>query len=90
MSQSPAEIIHDYGPFPDVDAVHGVTYDGLHVWFATGNRLSALDPANGQTLRSIDVTANAGTAFDGEHLYQIAEDRIQKIDPQTGDVVSTC
>src|SRR5215468_5707179 len=84
-----AEIIREYGPFPGVDNVGGVTYDGQRVWFAAGETLRALDPASGETLRSIDVTAHAGTAFDGRHLFQIAEDRIQKIDPTTGRVVAT-
>ncbi|TFH88761.1 glutamine cyclotransferase [Billgrantia azerbaijanica] len=89
MNRSPAQILREYGPFPGVDCVHGVTYDGRHVWLATGDTLSALDPTSGETLRSIAVTANAGTAFDGEHLFQIAEDRIQKIDPHSGRVVDT-
>ncbi|MBA4360797.1 MAG: PQQ-binding-like beta-propeller repeat protein [Pseudomonas mandelii] len=89
MKQSSAEIIHEYGPFPGVDAVHGVSYDGEHVWFASGEKLNALDPVSGKTPRSIDVAAHAGTAFDGRHLYQIAEDRIQKIDPSNGRVLGT-
>ena len=89
MKHSTAEILREYGPFPGVDKVHGVTWDGQHVWFAVGEKLTALDPANGQTVRSIDVAAHAGTAFDGEHLYQLAEDRIQKIDPHTGQVLNT-
>jgi glutamine cyclotransferase len=89
MNRSTAEIIREYGPFPGVDHVHGVTYDGHNVWFAAGGTLQAFDPANGQTLRSIDVAAHAGTAFDGRHLYQLAEDRIQKIDPQSGEVLAT-
>jgi glutamine cyclotransferase len=89
VNRSAAEIVREYGPFPGVDRVHGVTYDGQHVWLAVGDRLTALDPANGTTLRSIDVAARAGTAFDGRHLFQIAEDRIQKIDPQTGRVLAT-
>ena len=72
-----------------MDDVHGVTYDGERVWFAAGDKLSALDPASGQTLGSINVAAHAGTAFDGKHLFQIAEDRIQKIDPNTGNVLGT-
>ena len=55
MKQSSAEIIHEYGPFPGVDAVHGVSYDGEHVWFASGEKLNALDPVSGKTPRSIDV-----------------------------------
>ncbi|NRP19421.1 hypothetical protein LPJGGPFB_02677 [Ensifer adhaerens] len=89
MKRTAAEIIREYGPFPGADQVHGVTFDGRHVWFATGDRLNALDPESGETVRSIDVAAHAGTAFDGEYLYQIAEDRIRKIDPKTGQIVAT-
>jgi len=89
MKRSAAEILREYGPFPDVDGVHGVTHDGRHVWFASGDKLNALDPASGKVLRSIDVAAHAGTAFDGQHLFQIAEERIQKIDPKTGRVLAT-
>jgi len=31
MKRSTAEIIREYGPFPGIDHVHGVTYDGRHV-----------------------------------------------------------
>ena len=89
MRQSAAEIIHEYGPFPGIDHVHGLTFDGRHVWFASGDRLNALDPESGKTVRAIEVPAHAGTAFDGEHLFQIAEDRIQKIDPKSGRVLAT-
>src|SRR3954468_18248642 len=89
MKSSTAKIVREYGPFPGVDNVAGVTYDGQNIWFASGDKLNALDPASGKTVRSIDVAAHAGTAFDGEHLFQIAEDRIQKIHPNTGRVLST-
>jgi len=89
MNRSAAEIVREYGPFPGVDHVHGVTYDGQRVWFAAGDKLQALDPVSGEMERSIDVPANAGTAFDGEHVFQIAGDRIQKIDPKTGRVLAT-
>jgi glutamine cyclotransferase len=89
VKQSKAEILREYGPFPGADRVDGVTYDGQHVWFASGDKLSAFDPAVGVVARSIDVAAHAGTVFDGRHLFQIAEDRIQKIDPKTGEVLST-
>jgi glutamine cyclotransferase len=89
MIRSAAEILREYGPFPGVDQVGGVTFDGERVWFASGDRLNALDPASGKIVRSIDVAAHAGTAFDGERLYQLAEDRIQKIDPKTGNVLAT-
>ncbi len=89
MTRSAAEILREYGPFPGADRVNGVTYDGRHVWFASGDRLNALDPASGKTVRVIDVAAHAGTAFDGTNLFQIAEERIQKIDPKTGHVLAT-
>jgi glutamine cyclotransferase len=89
MKQSAAEIVREYGPFEGVDTVHGLTWDGQQVWYASGEKLNALDPESGKTSRSIDVAAHAGTAFDGTNLFQIAEDRIQKIDPRTGQVLST-
>ena len=89
MKHSAAEILREYGPFPDVDAVHGLTFDGQQIWFASGDKLNALDPATGKTTSSFNVAAHAGTAFDGQHLFQIAEDRIQKIDPKTGQVLNT-
>ena len=89
MRRSNAEIIREYGPFPGVDSVAGVTYDGQNVWFAAGDKLTAFDPASGKTTHSIDVAAHAGTAFDGQYLYQIAEDRIHKIDPKTGRVLGS-
>jgi glutamine cyclotransferase len=89
MKKSAAKIVQEYGPFPGVDQVAGVTYDGQRVWIAVGDKLSAFDPASGKMLQSIDVAAHAGTAFDGRHLFQIAEARIQKIDPKTGQVLAT-
>jgi glutamine cyclotransferase len=89
MKRSAAEILREYGPFPGIDRVNGVTFDGRHVWFASGDKVNALDPASGKVVRSIEVAGHAGTAFDGRHLFQIAEDRIQKIDPKTGHVLAT-
>jgi glutamine cyclotransferase len=84
-----AEVVREYGPFPGVERVNGVTFDGALVWFASGDKLHALEPATGKIVRAIDVPAHAGTAFDGKHLYQIAESRIQKIDAKTGRVLAT-
>lgn len=89
MKRSNAQILREYGPFPGADRVDGVTYDGEHVWFASGDRLNAFDPASGDAARTIEVAAHAGTAFDGKHLFQITEDRILKIDPKSGRVLST-
>lgn len=85
----PAEIVREYGPFPGVPRVHGVSFDGARVWFASGQQLRALDPDSGRVVRTLDVPCDAGTAFDGRHLFQIAGDRIQKIDPATGEILST-
>ena len=89
MRRSQADIVREYGPFPGVDHVHGVTFDGERVWFADGARLNALDPESGDVVRSLDIAAHAGSAFDGRHLFQLVEDRIQKIDPATGEVLAT-
>src|SRR3546814_8353093 len=89
MKKSNASILREYGPFANVDAVHGVTFDGRHIWLAAGDTLKTLDPDNGTVLRSIDVAAHAGTAFDGRHLFQIDAGRISKVDPETGKVLST-
>ncbi|HBQ34170.1 MAG TPA: glutamine cyclotransferase [Ochrobactrum anthropi] len=89
MKHSTAEIIREYGPFPDADDVAGVSFDGNKVWFATGKKLNALDPESGEILRSLDVAADAGTAFDGEHLFQSGDSVIRKIDPKTGEIVTT-
>ena len=89
MNEAKAEIFREYGPFPGVEGVHGVTWDGGQVWFASDGKLNELDPASGRILRSIDTAADAGTAYDGRHLYQIGEKSIHKIDPKTGRVIRT-
>ncbi|MGC2636619.1 MAG: glutamine cyclotransferase [Acidobacteriaceae bacterium] len=89
MKRPAADVVGEYGPFPGAERVHGVTWDGERVWFASGDKLNAIDPASGQAVRSFDVAAHAGTAFDGRHFFQIAEDRIQKIDPASGRVIAT-
>ncbi|RQR84423.1 MULTISPECIES: glutamine cyclotransferase [Burkholderia] len=89
MKRSTADIFREYGPFPGVDGVHGVTFDGQRVWFASGDKLNALDPERGTTVRALAVAAHAGTAFDGRYLFQIVEDRIEKIDPDSGRVLAT-
>jgi glutamine cyclotransferase len=88
MKRSAANIIREY-TFPDVSTVHGVSYDGTHIWIATGDTLNAIDPDSGNTVRKLDVQAQAGTAYDGKHLFQIFGDRIQKVDPATGKVLAT-
>ncbi len=89
MKRSTAEVEREYGPFPGVDQVHGVTWDGQQVWFASGEKLNAFDPDSGNAVSSIDVAAHGGTAFDGKHLFQLGEASIQKIDPETGRILAT-
>jgi glutamine cyclotransferase len=89
MNKSTAEVVTEYGPFPGVENVAGVTFDGANLWFASGDKLNAVDPGSGKLKRSIEVPAHAGCAFDGRHLYQLADSRIQKIDPETGKVLSS-
>ena len=89
MKRAAAEVLREYGPFPGVEKVHGLTFDGKNVWFASGDKLNALDPESGKTVRTIDVPAHAGTAFDGQYLFQIFEKRIQKVDPKSGRVLAT-
>lgn len=89
MKRSNAEVVREYGPLPSVSTVHGLTYDGQHVWFASGDHLQALDPDSGEIVRKLDIPASAGTAFDGRYLYQIDGEQIRKIDPQSGAVLGT-
>ena len=89
MKRTAANIVREYGPFPDIASIHGVTYDGSHIWIATGDTLNAIDPASGIAVRALDVPAHAGTAFDGRYLFQISGDRIQKVDPNTGDIIAS-
>lgn len=88
MKQTSAAIVREYA-FPDVSTVHGVSFDGAHIWIATGDSLHAVDPDSGETVRKLNVSAQAGTAFDGRYLFQIFGDRIQKVDPASGAVVAT-
>lgn len=89
MNRSNAEILAEYGPFPGAEKVHGVTFDGKRIWYASGEKLNAIDIDSGKPVDSIKVPAQAGTAFDGRYLFQIADDEIQKIDPKTGTVLGT-
>ena len=87
--RQPAQIVREYGPFPDVQRVGGVTHDGRQVWAATGPALQAFDPDSGAPTRRLDCAADAGTAFDGKHLWQITESRIDKIDAASGRVLGS-
>ena len=42
-------------PVRGAEQVHGVTFDGTHVWFASGDELHALDPQSGRIVRTLEV-----------------------------------
>ena len=62
MKHRTAEIIREFGPFPGIDDIAGVSFDRERVWFASGDRLNALDPESGEITGSIATAADAGTA----------------------------
>ncbi|HEV6964992.1 hypothetical protein [Roseateles sp.] len=84
-----AEILREYGPFAGAGHIHGISFDGSHVWAATGAQLLAIEPEGGSVARTLAAACDAGTAFDGSHLWQIAESRIDKIDPHSGEVLAS-
>ena len=69
MKRTAATIVREYGPFPDVTHVHGVSYDGTNVWIATGDTLNAIDTASGKMVRALDVPAHAGTGRNCRFLW---------------------
>src|SRR5580692_7323212 len=91
--KSRAKILREYGPFPGVDHVAGVTYDGEHVWFASGDKLNALNPKTGKKVRTIDVAAHAGSGLAWAEgtlwVGQYRNRKIHQIDPETGAVLRT-
>lgn len=89
IEATPAEIIREYGPYPDASHVRGVTFDGKDVWFAAGDHVQSFDPKSGRAGRTLPVQADAGTAYDGHYLYQIAGNEIHKVDPASGAVVAS-
>ncbi|RYZ02255.1 MAG: glutamine cyclotransferase [Myxococcales bacterium] len=84
-----AEVLREYGPFPEADSVAGVTFDGQRAWLAAGTHLQAFDPQTGEAGHRLPALSDAGTAFDGKHFYQITGRVIQKLDAKTGKVLAT-
>jgi streptogramin lyase len=89
MSRTEVEIEREYGPFPNEPRIHGVSFDGERVWFASGNKLQAFDPKSGKPTHALDIPSDAGVAFDGKHLYQLADGQIHKVDPKSGRILAT-
>ncbi len=65
MKRSKAEILQEYGPFPIPSRWPASPSMAGTSGSPPADRLNALDPESGKTVRSIDVAAHAGTAFDG-------------------------
>jgi outer membrane protein assembly factor BamB len=86
---APAQILREYGPFPEGENAHGVTFDGERAWVATGAHLQSFDPRTGAPGPRFAVAADAGTAFDGRHFYQLTGKVIQKLDAKSGAVLGT-
>jgi streptogramin lyase len=84
-----AEVVAEYGPFPDGETVGGVSFDGERAWFAAGTHLQSFDPKTGKAGSRLSTGADAGTAFDGRHLWQITGGVINKLDPKSGAVLAT-
>jgi len=83
-------VVKEHRPFGPTDerSVHGVTFDGKHVWFARDNELIAFDPEKQEVVKQFSIPgAGAGTAFDGKHIYQLAKTEILVVDPSDGSVV---
>jgi outer membrane protein assembly factor BamB len=84
----PAEILAEFD-IPGVTQIHGVTFDGTHIWFAgstaKGDDLHCVDPTTGKLVRRLGRTdCSCGLAFDGKHLWQVCADGLHQIDRQTG------
>jgi len=89
VSASKAEILREYGPFPDTEKVGGVTFDGRLAWLAAGAHLQSFDPTTGVAGDRFPVAADAGTAFDGHHFFQLTGEVIQKLDAKSGKLLAT-
>ena len=99
MKRSAAEIILEYGPFPGVDRVGGVTYDGQRVWIAAGDRLNAVDPESGKLSAMGHVSCGGKTprnfAIDPTGKWLLAANQnsnnicVFRIDPSSGKLEAT-
>lgn len=84
-----AEIVAEFS-VPGATCIHGVTFDGTHVWCAAGpsGDLHCIDPATGALVRKLGRSdCDSGLAFDGKNLWQICGKRIDCIDRATGKTI---
>ena len=93
MKQSAAQILREYGPFAGVDKVHGVTWDGQHLFQIAEDRIQKIDPQSGRVLATIPAPGDSdsgltwaeGTLWVGEYRDR----KIHQIDPETGAILRT-
>ena len=94
MQHSNAEIVREYGPFPGVDKVNGVTYDGRHLFQLAEDRIQKIDPTTGQVLATIPAPGRGGdsglTWAEGTlWVGQYRDRKIHQVNPQTGAILRT-
>jgi len=94
MKESAAEILREYGPFPDAEKVAGVTFDGRHLFQIAEDRIQKIDPHTGRVLATIPAPGggrDSGLAWAEGALWvgQYRERKIHQIDPQTGAILRT-
>ncbi|HEX8660691.1 MAG TPA: glutamine cyclotransferase [Brevundimonas sp.] len=90
MESTPAEILREYGPFEGAGDVHGVTFDGRYVWFASGDHLNAVDPDTGD-IPAPGGGGDSGMAWAEGALWvgQYLDRRIHQVEPETGRILRT-
>src|SRR5829696_1664979 len=99
MPRSTAEIVREYGPFPGVDNVGGVTFDvaahagtafdGEHLFQIAERRIMKIDPKTGRVLATIPAPGDggdSGLAWAEGTLWvgQYRDRKIHQVDPRTG------
>src|SRR5229473_1056631 len=94
MKRSAAEILREYGPFPGVDHVHGVTFDGQQLFQIAEDRIQKIDPKTGRVLATIPAPGggtDSGLAWAEGSLWvgQYRDRKIHQIDPLTGAILRT-
>jgi streptogramin lyase len=94
MKQSTTDILREYGPFPDVGQVNGVTFDGQHLFQLAEDRIQKIDPKTGHVVATIPAPGggdDSGLAWAEGTLWvgQYRDRKIHQVDPQTGATLRT-
>src|SRR6266545_4375875 len=93
-TEQPAEIVREYGPFPGAPHVHGVSFDGRHLFQIADDRIHKIDPATGRILSTIPAPGggrDSGLTWAEGTLWvgQYRDRKIHQIDAQTGAILRT-